>query len=63
MTSPVALYLPLWLLLTAPGIYLPLQGCLETFDLLAEELLAASTEEAKKTVLRRAEDEWDKVRE
>ena len=36
-------------------------GCLETFDLLAEELMAAGTEEAKRTALRRAEDEWDKV--
>ena len=50
----------LWLRLLV-GIYLPLLGCLETFDLLVEELMAAGTEEAKRTALRRAEDEWDKV--
>jgi hypothetical protein len=40
---------------------LPLQGCIESLDLLAEELMGAGSAEAKRSVLRRAEDEWDKA--
>ena len=42
------------------GIYLPLPGCIEEFDLLVDKLLKSSKEDQKK-VLREAEDLWDKV--
>eukprot|EP00092_Neocalanus_flemingeri_P005177 GFUD01005569.1.p1 GENE.GFUD01005569.1~~GFUD01005569.1.p1 ORF type:complete len:248 (-),score=65.70 GFUD01005569.1:93-836(-) len=42
------------------GIYLPLPGCIEEFDLLVDKLIKSSKEEQKK-VLREAEDLWDKV--
>merc|ERR1712215_323717 len=43
------------------GIYLPLPGCIEAFDLLVDKLLKASNEE-EKTVLREAEDLWDTMK-
>jgi len=43
------------------GIYMPLQGCIEEFDKLADKLLKATDEEDKKKIVREAEDEWDKV--
>jgi hypothetical protein len=43
------------------GIYLPLLGCIEAFDMLAEELMTSNTAEARQGVLRRAEDQWDKA--
>merc|ERR1712106_386471 len=42
------------------GIYLPLPGCIEEFDLLVDKLLRSGKEDQKK-VLREAEDFWDKV--
>jgi len=42
------------------GIYLPLPGCVEEFDLLVDKLLKSPKEEQKK-VLREAEDLWDKM--
>merc|ERR1712106_505837 len=42
------------------GIYLPLPGCIEEFDLLVDKLLRAAKQDRKK-VLREAEDLWDKV--
>merc|ERR1712086_364611 len=42
------------------GIYLPLPGCIEEFDLLVDKLLRSAKEDQKK-VLREAEDLWDKV--
>ena len=42
------------------GIYLPLQGCIEGFDKLVDKLLIADKEE-QKTVLKEAENLWDKT--
>jgi len=42
------------------GIYLPLPGCIEEFDLLVDKLLKSPKDKQKK-VLREAEDLWDKV--
>jgi len=42
------------------GIYLPLPGCIEEFDLLVDKLLR-STKEGQKEVLKEAEDLWDKT--
>jgi len=42
------------------GIYLPLPGCIEEFDLLVDKLLRSAKEDQKK-VLREAEDLWDKI--
>merc|ERR1712086_1013205 len=42
------------------GIYLPLPGCIEEFDLLVDKLLRAASQDQKK-VLREAEDLWDKI--
>merc|ERR1711892_408863 len=42
------------------GIYLPLPGCIEEFDLLVDKLLRSGKEDQKK-VLREAEDLWDNV--
>ena len=42
------------------GIYMPLIGCIEEFDVLADELLAASDKD-KEDVLKRAESLWDKA--
>jgi len=44
------------------GIYMPLQGCMEEFDKLADRLLKAKEEEEKKKIVREAEDEWDQVK-
>jgi len=43
------------------GIHMPLQGCIEEFDKLADKLLKATEDEEKKKIVREAEDEWDKV--
>jgi len=42
------------------GVYLPLIGCIEEFDKLADELLAAPAK-ARSEVVKRAEDAWDKA--
>merc|ERR1712086_116830 len=42
------------------GIYLPLPGCIEEFDLLVDKLLRSGKEDQKK-ILREAEDLWDKI--
>ena len=42
------------------GIYLSLPGCIEQFDKLVDKLLAA-TESDKQSVLKEAEDLWDKT--
>ena len=42
------------------GIYLPLPGCIEEFDLLVDKLLRSGKEE-QAIVLREAEDLWDKT--
>jgi len=43
------------------GIYMTLVGCIEAFDKLADKLLAYSTIEEKKEVLKEAEVSWDKA--
>ena len=42
------------------GIFLPLPGCIEEFDLLVDKLLRAGKKDQEK-VLREAEDLWDKT--
>ncbi|XP_049794031.1 endoplasmic reticulum resident protein 29 [Schistocerca nitens] len=44
------------------GIHIGLPGCLETFDKLAGKFSETNDKEAKKTILREAEDEWDKTK-
>lgn len=40
---------------------MPLLGCIEEFDILADRLSANLDKEEKKNIVREAEDEWDKV--
>ncbi|XP_067015179.2 endoplasmic reticulum resident protein 29 [Anabrus simplex] len=43
------------------NIHIGLQGCLEPFDLLAIKFSKATDADAKKVILREAEDMWDKL--
>lgn len=43
------------------GIYMPLIGCIEEFDKLADELLATAKGKYKEEILKKAENLWDKA--
>lgn len=46
---------------SSSGLWIGLQGCLESFDSLAKRFIAASSPSDRKEILRQSEDEWDKV--
>lgn len=43
-------------------IYIPLEGCLEVFDRIVDKFIAAESAKERKELLRKAEDEWDKIK-
>ncbi|CAG0883236.1 unnamed protein product [Darwinula stevensoni] len=47
---------------TKSGIWMSLPGCLEQFDRLAMQFMSETSEDARRKILREAEDEWDKVK-
>ena len=46
---------------TTTGLWIGLPGCLEAFDELAKRFVLAASAADRKTILREAEDAWDKV--
>lgn len=43
-------------------VYIGLQGCLEVFDRIADKFIATENLNERKSLLREAEDEWDKIK-
>lgn len=42
--------------------YIGLEGCLESFDRLADKIMTSDSYNEKKSLVRKAEDEWDKLK-
>ncbi|XP_042203339.1 endoplasmic reticulum resident protein 29-like [Homarus americanus] len=43
-------------------VYIGLEGCLETFDRIVDRFMTTENQSDKKGLLRKAEDEWDKLK-